>query len=334
MAGLLFVMEFRNWTHEEAAEAYMFNVDVQYALNLKPEHQSLCRLVRSERYILAVSATMILAQEIMHDVTAELVKLLDLDVLPDNGSIPLTSSRTWPSLAASASWPPPRDGSLGPALKRHDEPGYGQIRESVPATIRSHAAGHLWMEKARRRRRERTAPKRRRGYLAYLVVERSDSTKPAWHSRGLSDDGQGVRAAVRSGGGTMAIIRGKAPRGNLSAIHLRPGGRYRGWPPGIGGIEVSNSRKPCQRPSNEVQLIVSAIAETAAPRPIRACACRSHRRPESERDFGAFRVAGGTRRYGGDENHSSAVSAEGDPVDPIDADPGEVSDPPGGFENN
>ena len=43
MAGLLFIMEFRDWTHEEAADAYMFHVDVQYALNLQPEQQSLCR---------------------------------------------------------------------------------------------------------------------------------------------------------------------------------------------------------------------------------------------------------------------------------------------------
>jgi len=31
MAGLLFIMEFRNWTHEEAADAYMFNIDAQSA---------------------------------------------------------------------------------------------------------------------------------------------------------------------------------------------------------------------------------------------------------------------------------------------------------------
>ena len=29
MAGLLFIMEFRDWTHEEAADAYMFNADLQ-----------------------------------------------------------------------------------------------------------------------------------------------------------------------------------------------------------------------------------------------------------------------------------------------------------------
>jgi hypothetical protein len=50
MAGLLFIMEFRNLTHEEAADAYMFAVDVQYAFNLQPENQSRCRRT-IERYI-------------------------------------------------------------------------------------------------------------------------------------------------------------------------------------------------------------------------------------------------------------------------------------------
>ena len=49
-AGMLFIMEFRNWTHDAAADAYMFNLDVQYALHLKPENQSRCRRT-IERYI-------------------------------------------------------------------------------------------------------------------------------------------------------------------------------------------------------------------------------------------------------------------------------------------
>ena len=78
MAALLFVMEFRDWTHEEAADAYMFNADLQYALNLRPENQSLCRRT-IERYITLFREDE-LAQNIMIDVTAELVGLLDLDV--------------------------------------------------------------------------------------------------------------------------------------------------------------------------------------------------------------------------------------------------------------
>ena len=78
MAGLLFVMEFRDWTHEEAADAYMFNVDLQYALNMVPEQQSLCRRT-IERYIKLFRDDE-LAGDIMETVTAELVRLLDLDV--------------------------------------------------------------------------------------------------------------------------------------------------------------------------------------------------------------------------------------------------------------
>jgi|GEM_PF-4761164 len=74
MAGLLCIMEFRYWTHEEAADAYMFNIDAQDALNLNPEKQSLCRRT-IERYIKLYRDDE-LAQASMHDVTSELVQLL------------------------------------------------------------------------------------------------------------------------------------------------------------------------------------------------------------------------------------------------------------------
>ena len=37
MAGLLLIMEFMNWTKEEALDAYRFHLDIQYALNLENE---------------------------------------------------------------------------------------------------------------------------------------------------------------------------------------------------------------------------------------------------------------------------------------------------------
>src|SRR4051812_45519544 len=49
MAGLPLILEFMDWTPAEAAHAYMFYTDVQYALNLEPSQQSCC--VRTvERY--------------------------------------------------------------------------------------------------------------------------------------------------------------------------------------------------------------------------------------------------------------------------------------------
>ena len=36
MAGLLLIMEFRDWIKEEALDAYRFHLDIQHALNLEP----------------------------------------------------------------------------------------------------------------------------------------------------------------------------------------------------------------------------------------------------------------------------------------------------------
>ena len=42
MAGLVFIMQFNDWTAEKAAEAYMLDLGVMYALNLPPGGQSMC----------------------------------------------------------------------------------------------------------------------------------------------------------------------------------------------------------------------------------------------------------------------------------------------------
>src|SRR5690606_2748802 len=77
-AGLLFIMELRNWTHEETVDAYMFNVDIQFALNLGPDNQSLCRRTLA-RYIRLFREDE-LAQQVMVDDTNELIQRLELDV--------------------------------------------------------------------------------------------------------------------------------------------------------------------------------------------------------------------------------------------------------------
>ena len=51
MAGPLLIMEFKDWTVPDAAEAYMFDVATQYALNLRPENQSMCeRTIEHEQF--------------------------------------------------------------------------------------------------------------------------------------------------------------------------------------------------------------------------------------------------------------------------------------------
>jgi len=127
IAGLLFVMEFRNWTHEEAADAYMFNVDLQYALNLAPEQQSLSRRT-IERYIKLFREDE-LASDIMHTVTSELIALLELDISKQRldsthiesnmakfGRIKLMATTIRRFLAQ---------------VKRHDEGSYNALKKAV-----------------------------------------------------------------------------------------------------------------------------------------------------------------------------------------------------------
>jgi len=78
MAGLILMMEMKNWTKQEAVTEYCFNMAVHYALNLEPVAQDLS--VRSlERYILKYE-TEDLAAKVMHEVSMELVKVLGLKV--------------------------------------------------------------------------------------------------------------------------------------------------------------------------------------------------------------------------------------------------------------
>ena len=49
MAGLVFLADFFGWTAQEAAEAYIFRSDVQYALNLG-QHPSSHSIERHQKY--------------------------------------------------------------------------------------------------------------------------------------------------------------------------------------------------------------------------------------------------------------------------------------------
>jgi hypothetical protein len=78
IAGLLFIKEFMNWTKPEALDAYSFHTDIQYALNLEPvAHDISMRTI--ERYINLFEEDEI-AKTIMSKVTAKLVESLDIKI--------------------------------------------------------------------------------------------------------------------------------------------------------------------------------------------------------------------------------------------------------------
>ena len=75
MAGLLLIKDFMHWTHEGAADAYMFHAAVQYALNLTPCGQSLCArtIQRYEKHFVEDEG----GQWVMDDVTTRLARALE-----------------------------------------------------------------------------------------------------------------------------------------------------------------------------------------------------------------------------------------------------------------
>jgi hypothetical protein len=78
MAGLMFIMEFKNWTAEQAADAYMFDVGIQYALNLEPAGQSMSsRTVERYRRLFR---ELELAAGVQERVTKALIEALELSV--------------------------------------------------------------------------------------------------------------------------------------------------------------------------------------------------------------------------------------------------------------
>ena len=78
VAGLLLIKEFMDWTNERAADCYMFDVSIQYALNLQPQQQSMCERT-IERYNKLFREDE-LAGQILQQVTVKLVERLELDV--------------------------------------------------------------------------------------------------------------------------------------------------------------------------------------------------------------------------------------------------------------
>jgi hypothetical protein len=304
MAGLLFIMEFRDWTHEEAADAYMFNVDLQYALNLKPEHQSLCRRTL-ERYI-ALFRSDELAQEIMHKVTAELVERLDLDISKQR----LDSTHIESNMARFG-----RIRLMATAVrrfmvqvKRHDEQGYGRIREGIrqryEATPQAIFGWKKLDDDGVNELRQSIAED-----LAYLVEAFRDGSVPGVHAAyqmmvkvfQQQCEVVGERVAIRKHPGGEIICNPSDPEATLDG---HKGSGYQ--------VQLSET---CSA-DNEVQLIVSAIPETA-------CQTDSAALPVVIEDLKASRfqpteLAADTA-YGGDENHSHCL-AEG--IDLITPTPG------------
>lgn len=123
MAGLILLMECLNWTQEQAVAAYRFHTEVHYALNLEPQGHDLS--VRTlERYQDYCEQDEV-GQQVMHDVTTRLVRVLGTRIEQQR----LDSTHVFSDMAELG-----RTRLLGVALKRfltqvqrHDPAAYAAL---------------------------------------------------------------------------------------------------------------------------------------------------------------------------------------------------------------
>jgi len=251
MAGLILLMEMKNWTKQEAVIEYCFNMAVHYALNLEPVAQNLS--VRSlERYILKYE-TEDLAAKVMHEVSMELVKILGLKVDQQR----LDSTHIFSNMAEFG-----RTRLMGVAIKRflakvtqYDTKGYESLEESlrqryVPSV--HHLFGDTGKDKeSRRLLRQQVAE----DMLA--LIERFDD-HPLHMNRDTYKAMKRIFYEQCEVQEEKVIVKEK-PGGNViqnpsDADATRDGHKGPGYQ-----VQLSETSNP----DNEIQVITSALPQTA-----------------------------------------------------------------------
>jgi len=252
MAGLLLVKEFKNWTTSEAADAYLFNADVQYALNLEPCGQSMCErtIERYEKIFIEND----LAALTMNRVTGALIAALDLDVSRQR----LDSTHVFSDMAIFG-----RTRMMGVTikrflarLKRHNRKDY----DSLPDALRSRYApspGILFADVAK------NAESRRK--LRQDVAEDMRSLV----ERFADDESVNGRATYKS----LVKVFGEQCEivGDKTTVKAHPGNDITQNPSdpdasrdGHKGPGYQAQIAETCREGNEVQLATAVIAQTAA----------------------------------------------------------------------
>jgi hypothetical protein len=129
LSGLLLIAEFKNWTIDEAAEAWSLDAGLQFALSLPRDRQYLCpRTLDTYRRSLREDGAV---QEIFTTVTAALVQALEIDIARQR----LDSTHVLSQMAQLT-----RLQLLAVAVRRflravqkHDAPGYAAVPEELRA---------------------------------------------------------------------------------------------------------------------------------------------------------------------------------------------------------
>jgi len=252
MSGLIFMMEFFNWTKPEALNAYSFHMDVHYALNMEPvAHDIAIRTL--ERFIVLFEKDD-LAKQIMHDVTIKLAELLEINIDKQR----LDSTHIFSDMASFG-----RTRLMGVAIKRFltqvlrsDRSGY----ESLPESLRQRYSPSVHQmfgdtgkdKQSRRLLRQQVAEDMHFliGHFAELDQHTNRSSYKAmerifYEQCEVHEDTVTVKEKTGS-----AVMQNPSDPDATYDGHKGPG--YQ--------VQISET---CD-PDNEVQLVTSALPQTAA----------------------------------------------------------------------
>lgn len=249
MAGLVFLADFFGWTAQEAAEAYIFRSDVQYALNLEPGAEASTRSV--ERYQKTFRDND-LAARVFEDVTDRLVRALDLDVSRQR----LDSTHVFSHMASFG-----RTKLLAVAIKRfltqlqrHDPDAYAALPEDLRqryAPAQARLCADAKDSEARTRCRQQAAEDLH--FVITRFANRADLTNRSTYKALVTIFGQqcelsGDKVVVKTKTGGDCVQNPSDPDATYDG-HKGPG--YQ--------VQIAETCVP----GNEVQLIIAALPQTA-----------------------------------------------------------------------
>jgi len=251
VAGLLLIQEFMDWTKDEALDAYSFNMNVHYALNLEPVTHDISKRTL-ERYINLFEEDN-LAKATMDEITTKLVEVLGIKIDKQR----LDSTHIFSDMAGFG-----RTRLMGVAikrfltqLKRHSKADYDMLDESLRNRY-APGVNQLFADTKKDRESRRFLRQQVAEDMYYLIQRFADKGE---HSN--RDTYKAVERIFyeQCEVHEKKVCVKKKTGGNVMQNPSDPDATYDGHKgPGY-QVQISETCNP----ENEVQLITSAIVQTA-----------------------------------------------------------------------
>ena len=252
MAGLLLMKEFKDWTKDEALDAYCLDMATHYALNLEPVAHDL-GMRTLERYITLFEEDKI-AKVTMHNITIKLVKLLGIKIDKQR----LDSTHIFSDMASFG-----RTRLMGVAIKRfltqlirHNKEDYHSLDESF--CHRYAPSVHQLFADTKKDRQSRKHLRQQVAEDMHFIIRRFGSHE--------NHNGKDTYKAVERIFYEQCevhedkVIVKKKTGGHVMQNPSDPDATYDGHK---GPGHQAQIAETCH-PENEVQLITSVIPQTAA----------------------------------------------------------------------